>query len=79
MALKPNNSRFIGVNIRRAREEAGMTQNDVAHKLGYTGPTAGAYISRLESGQRPRIDTLAAIARILGVHVEDLLAKPRKH
>lgn len=64
----------LGQNIKRARMTKGITQLALAHAIGYTGDDAGAYISRVESGnQAPRIDTLQRIAEALGVAVCRLL------
>lgn len=68
----------VGPNIRDARENKGLTQLALAHKIGYKGEDAGAYICRLEAGsQEPRLRTLHKIAVALGVTVAALL-KPRK-
>ncbi len=64
----------VGENIRKARTKAGITQLALAHKMGYEGDDAGAYISRVESGQQePRLETLSRIAEALGVLVCSLL------
>lgn len=64
----------LGEKIRTAREVAGLTQLQLAHAAGYKGRTAGAYVSRIESGfQEPRLGNLGRIAEALGVRVEDLL------
>jgi transcriptional regulator with XRE-family HTH domain len=77
MATKTPPEKRIGPNIKRWREAAGITQLDLAHKLGFTGSDAGAYISRVESGlQEPRVSTLSRIANALGVTLDDLLHKP---
>jgi transcriptional regulator with XRE-family HTH domain len=54
--------------LRKARESAGFTQDEVAHQLG----TYASFISKCESGER-RIDVveLAALCRLYGI---DLLA-----
>ena len=60
----------IGQNIRRIREEKGMSQGDIYRKLDMDR----AYVSRVESGlTNPTVDTLAKIAWALGVGVEDLI------
>lgn len=72
--LSPPN--IIGANIRAAREahKPPMTQLALGHALGWTGPDAGAQISRFESGlKEPRISTLTKIAGALGIHVSHLL------
>lgn len=53
----------IGRRIRDAREKEGLTQGELAHKLGYSSPTA---ISLIESGERKiRIDDLELVAKTL--------------
>lgn len=70
--LKPSN--VIGENIRQARENVGLTQLALAHKIGYKGEDAGAHICRLESGlHEPRVTTLRRIAAALRTTVAALL------
>lgn len=56
--------------LREAREEAGLTQLDVAERLG----TYASYVSKCESGER-RIDAveLADFCRIYGVPLAEFL------
>jgi transcriptional regulator with XRE-family HTH domain len=62
----------IGHEIRRAREERGLNQTQLAASVG-TGPAA---ISRIENGrQSPNIETLEKIARALELEVRDLFPK----
>lgn len=64
----------IAHNIKTAREAKGLTQLALAHKIGYRGDDAGAYICRLEGGtQEPRLATLRRIAHALGVEVSSLV------
>ena len=64
----------IGENVKTLRTAAGMTQLELAHKSGFAGPDAGAYVSRLEHGANaPRIETLQRIAKALKVGLVDLL------
>lgn len=64
----------LGLNIRDARKAKGLTQLALAHKIGYSGDDAGAYISRLENGQQePQVRTLRRIADALGVAMGTLL------
>lgn len=60
----------FGETLRRLREDAGMTQEDVANALGITG----AAVALWESGKnRPRLDKLNQLARLLGVDASDLV------
>ena len=52
-----------------------MTQRELAEKAG----TTEVSVSRYLSGQRtPRLLTLAAIAQVLGVSIDDLLTERRR-
>ena len=65
----------LGENIRKARKAAGVTQKELAEKA----ETTEVSISRYLSGQRtPRLLTLAAIAQVLGVSIDDLLTEMRR-
>ncbi len=57
-------------DLRRARERAGMTQLEVAGRLG----TYASYVSKCESGER-RIDVveLAELCELYGIGMLDLL------
>lgn len=61
--------RRVGLNLRRARWRAGMTQQDVAAK----GVTY-RYFQELERGERnPSLQMLFDLAQILGVRAADLI------
>ncbi|MGH7392425.1 MAG: helix-turn-helix domain-containing protein [Candidatus Rokuibacteriota bacterium] len=57
--------------IRRYRRAKGISQRDLAAKVG----VKGAYIAQLETGARknPSLDVLKRLARALGVPVGELL------
>ena len=59
--------------IRELRKRRGMTQTELARRAG----VKQGVISYIESGKtkHPRIDTLIAIAAVLGVSVEELTKK----
>ena len=61
----------IGDNIRRMREAAKLSQQELADKSG----VSKAQISRLESGSQknPQIQTVIAIATELGTTIEELI------
>jgi len=64
----------VGALVAAARNRIGMSQLDLAHKIGLSGEDAGAAISRLESGvQEPRLDKLIRISNALKVPLESLL------
>ena len=58
-------------NLRRLREEAGLTQSDLARRIG----SAPGYVSDLERGRRkPNLGTLAPLAEALGIAPATLLS-----
>ncbi len=63
----------IGANITAYRKQAGWTQAGMAERLNYSDKA----VSKWERGESvPDVLTLAAMARELGVTVNDLLADP---
>lgn len=64
----------FGLRVKAAREEAGLTQPELAQAVGRHVNT----ISRLEQGRTPRPPKhlLTGIARVLGVSVDRLLSLP---
>ena len=62
--------RVIGENTRMYRERAGITQANLAERVG----VGTAFISRVERGQkRMRVETMMAVAEALNVSVDLLL------
>src|SRR3954447_26509647 len=62
----------LGQVVKRLRREMGLTQEELGHAADY-GKGAGVSISRLENGRlEPTPERFAAIARALGVGVEEL-------
>ena len=60
---------MLGRNIRRIREEKGLTQLDLADKTGLTNTS----LSQMEKGRMtPSLATLERIAAVLGVPISDL-------
>jgi ribosome-binding protein aMBF1 (putative translation factor) len=58
---------YTGQIIEQARKEAGMTQAELAEKLG----TNKSYISRVETGRtEPKVSTFYRIVSSLGLSVE---------
>ena len=71
---KSRSAAALGKAIKQAREALDLTQLALAHKLGYKGSDAGAYVSRVECGlQEPRLASLKRFAKALRVSVADLL------
>ncbi len=65
-------SRALAARLRTLRIEAGLSQADLAHRLGISQ----AAISNWESGSRqPNLDDLYPLAHELGVEVVDLLPR----
>lgn len=66
-------SRQIGANIRKARKAAGLTQRQLAERIG----TDSFQVSRWERGaNRPQYETLAALAAALGLTPTAFYAEP---
>lgn len=62
---------LVGANIRKARLAAGLTQEELAERSGFSQQ----YISGLEHGKRnPTIVSLYELAQALGVSHEALVA-----
>jgi len=61
----------IGENIKKARAKLGLTQDDLAKKADIKYTT----LTKVESGvvNKPSVQTMAEIAKALGVNIEDLL------
>ena len=65
----------LGGRIRGCREAAGLTQAELSSRAGIGRVT----LTRIEKGEHsPRTGTLTAIARTLGVEVEDLILPPAR-
>ncbi len=63
---------MIGQNIRNARLEAGLSQNELAEKIGTTQPR----IARWEKGEvTPNAQYLAKIAAALGKTVDEIISR----
>lgn len=64
-----------GVNIRKIREDSGMTQNDLVSKLKKNGMEITACtLCKMETGKRSITDIeLVIIAKTLSVSVESLI------
>lgn len=63
------NEQEFAQRLRQYRKDKGMTQQELADKLGVSNKT----VSRWESGSYPDVTTLVALARALGVTVDELL------
>ena len=64
----------FGIRLREFREAKGLTLQQVAEAVGCTK----AYVWELEmrEGQKPTAERLNAIAKTLGVTIQDLLGEP---
>jgi transcriptional regulator with XRE-family HTH domain len=79
----------LGRRIRAARERYGMSQAELARRIGISGTA----LNQIESGKTPDpgVSRIIGIARVLGVNIDDLVglyeetqtapmtAKPRTH
>lgn len=61
----------IGENIKRVRNKLGLTQDDLVRKSGVKHTT----LTKIESNVvvKPGVQTVAKIAKALGVPIEDLV------
>jgi len=67
--------RMVGDNVRRLRLLAGLSQAELAHRMGVDR----AYVSGLEQGQRnPTIISLWHVAKALGVSMRSFFDEPKK-
>ena len=63
---------MLGAELRRAREEAGLTQEDAAHRAGLDR----SYLSQLENDHKsPTLDTLLRLCAALGVKASTVVAR----
>jgi Zn-dependent peptidase ImmA (M78 family)/DNA-binding XRE family transcriptional regulator len=61
----------IGARIRDAREKAGLSQHDLAQRLGYSSP---ATVSNMEAGERRiTVADLSAVSETLGIPLDRFL------
>jgi transcriptional regulator with XRE-family HTH domain len=66
--------RLVGQNVRRIREQKGLTQEQFAEISGFSQQ----YISGLEQGRRnPTVITLYELAVALGANHVDLIRPPK--
>jgi transcriptional regulator with XRE-family HTH domain len=64
---------LVGRNVRRARIELGLTQEELADRAG----TSQFYVSSLEAGRRnPTIETVHALAVAMGLRDWLVLLRP---
>ena len=71
--VRPQGSNFAA-NLKRLRMAKGLSQANMAERLGVSGPS----ISGWEKGRaRPKEDRLADLANLLGVPVSQLLVDPQ--
>jgi transcriptional regulator with XRE-family HTH domain len=67
--------RVVGDNVRRFRVSAGLSQEELAARIG----VEQGYVSRLEAGSRnPTIVTIWHAAEALGVRPASLFEAPRR-
>jgi len=68
--MSKTESKKLGKNLRRIRTEKGMSQGDICRVLNLDR----AHICNIENGkQNPTLDTIAKIAKALGVTSDQLL------
>jgi transcriptional regulator with XRE-family HTH domain len=63
---------MLGEELRRAREEAGMSQEQLSFGAGLSRP----YISQLERDMKsPTLDVLFRLSEALGIRASELVAR----
>ena|SRR5712692_7118870 len=64
----------LGSRIREAREHYGMSQAELARRIGISGTA----LNQIESGKTPDpgVSRIIGIARVLGVSMDDLVGLP---
>lgn len=68
----PNVHELLAINLRKYRQEKGLTQEQLAAESG----VASEYISRLEAGKRnPTIAIVEKLAKALDVKIDDLFSE----
>jgi transcriptional regulator with XRE-family HTH domain len=76
MPSDPNRSEGLHTRLRLAREQAGLSQGQVAKLLGYHRPT----ISEIEAGRRKvTTDEISTFARHYGITTRWLLSETSEH
>ncbi len=65
--------REFGGKVRHLREQAGLTQSELAEQIGLSGHSKG-FISEIESGKKiPRAEWIIRLALFFGVTTDYLL------
>lgn len=63
------------VNIKKAREKVGLTQQELANELGVVQSTVAMWETQ---NSLPRADKLPALAKVLGCTIDELLKKKKE-
>ena len=64
------------LDVRQARQRVGISQKDLARKVGITQ----AFLSEVETGTKsPSLLTAAKLARALGCTIDELLGEKKDH
>ena len=67
---------IVGANVRRARQRAGLTQEQVALQADIDL----TYVGGIERGRRnPTVLVLVRLAEVLGIHPSELLKSDQKN
>ena len=62
---------YVGVRLRQARQESGLSLREVARQLG----VSASFVSQLENGKsQPSVATLYSLAQLLNVSIDELFA-----
>lgn len=63
---------YLGKNIRILRKKAGLTQKELADKLGMTYSNIGRYEN---DGTMPPVNTLLELCELFSVNIDDIIHK----
>ena len=66
----------VRVYLKARREASGLTQEQLANRLGVTHSTISRWESETEKRRFPSANVLAAIAECLGIHISLLFIDP---
>ncbi len=67
----------FAANLRRLRNKAKLTQEELAHACGYSGQSRiGNYEKEGPKGREPELSEIPVIAKALGVEIAELFGEP---
>lgn len=67
--IEPQELIYMGRKIQARRKEMGLTQEQLAEKIG----CSITHLCRIEGGSKPGLDALLRLSRVLGYSLDELL------